>query len=112
MIAILCTDGAMELTDICSECKNNKWVPILVYYKDSVPTVVTFSNEDTAKRFAQRNLRKGWLLGAVYLGDEGIEFIKSRGWNIEVMNWPRRLTNFGYEVVEFDTAPEVYCGRA
>jgi len=116
MIAILCTDGVMQLSDIYNECQKNKWVPVLVYRKgdDPTPIVVTFNSEDTAKRFAQRNIRKGWLLGAVYLGDEGVEYIKSRGWRIETMDWPRRLSDFelGYEVVDFATKPEVYCGRA
>jgi len=112
MIAILCTDGGMQLSDIYNECQKNKWVPVLVYRKenDLTPIVVTFNNEDTAKRFAKRNIRKGWLLGAVYLGDEGIAYIKSKGWHFEIMDWPRRLSDFelGYEVVDLLTKPEVY----
>lgn len=117
MIAILCTDGAMSLADVQRECKN-KWVPVLVYRKkDNPPTVITFNTEEAAKRFAKRNIRKGWLLGAVYLGDEGIEYIKNQGWNIELMDWPKRMDSLpgielGYEVVDFETEPALYCGRA
>lgn len=118
MIAILCTDGAMKLPDIVSECQPNKWVPILVYRKkdDPTPVVIACHNEELAKRFAQRNIRKGWLLGAVYLGEEGLAYIKERGWKIETIDWPRRMDSLpgvelGYEVVDFATSPEIYTAR-
>lgn len=118
MIAILCTDGVMQLPDICSECQPNKWVPVLVYRKqdDPTPTVLVCETEDMAKRFAQRNIQKGWLLGAVYLGEEGLAYIKAKGWKTERIDWPRRMTSLpgiklDYEVVDFQTNPAVYTAR-
>lgn len=118
MIAIFCSDGAMQLSDIYSECHKNKWVPILVYRKkdDPTPTVILCNSEETAKRFAQRNLKRGWQLGVVYLGDEGMAFIRSKGWGVEEISWPKRMNGrsdieLGYEVVDFDTSPEVYTAR-
>lgn len=111
MIAILCTDGAMDLRDILRESAN-KWVPILVYLDKGETVVVTFDNEDTAKRFAKRNIKKGWLLGAVYLGDDGVQYVNSQGWKIEVLDWPKRIPNFTFEVINFSTAPEVYTSNS
>lgn len=118
MIAILCTDGAMQLRDIHNECQPNKWVPILVYRKqdDPTPTVLVCETEDMAKRFAKRNIQKGWLLGAVYLGEEGLAYIKAKGWRTELIDWPRKMTSLpgitlDYEVVDFQTNPAVYTAR-
>jgi len=118
MIAILCSDGAMKLSDIYTECHQKKWVPVLVYRKkdDLTPIVITCNSEDTARRFAQRNMQKGWLLGAVYLGDEGVAYIKSKGWGIEEINYPRKMNErqdieLSYEVVDFITNPAVYTAK-
>jgi len=109
VIAILCTDGALEVNDIRHECHYNKWAPVLTYQKDSVTTVVVFNNEEVAKKFVKRNINKKWVIGVVYLGDEGVEFIKSKGWSIEIMDWPRKLDEFRFEVIEFETSPDVQC---
>lgn len=111
MIAILHTDGGLNAEDIYQECHDDKWAPVLTYQKDGVTTVVVFNSEEIAKKFIKRNLNKNWIVGAVYLGDEGIEFIKSKGWNIELMDWPRKLSEFQFEVVEFETSPHVQCTR-
>ena len=118
MIAILCTDGVIRVPDICNECQPNKWVPVLVYRRqgDPTPTVLVCDTEDMAKRFSKRNIQKGWLLGAVYLGDEGLAYIKEKGWKIETIDWPRKMTSLpgielGYEVVDFATNPAVYTAR-
>lgn len=106
------------MSDIRSECQPNKWVPILVYRKqgDPTPTVLVCETEDMARRFAKRNIQKGWLLGAVYLGEEGIAYIKSRGWKMELIDWPRKMTSLpgielGYEVIDFISNPAVYTAR-
>jgi hypothetical protein len=133
MIAILCTDGVLKLSDIYAECKKQKWVPILVYRKknavklekkemtghiqpdDQTPIVIAFENDSIAKKFAKRNTPKGWLRGAVLLADEDVENIKAQGWKIEIFTWPRKLNpedvEIGFEVINLTTHPDVYCSR-
>lgn len=120
MIAILFTDGQIKLNEVYDECSQGQWIPVMVYrpkgQPEAPPTVIVCNTEDTAKRFVKRNLDKKWLQGAILLGDEEIKWIKDKGWNIEVIEWPRKILghpdlNVGFEIIEFAAKPDVHCSR-
>lgn len=114
MIAILCTDGQLKLSEIKNECQNEQWVPIFTYTQDDDPTpiVPVFSNQNVAKSFIKRNLPKDWLHGGVDLCPEYIEKMKEKGWRIREMSFPNKLkglknVKFGLEVFELDEKPDL-----
>lgn len=122
MICILFTDGVMQTHEIAGECKSQRWVPICVYREkgvnDAVPTVIGFNNAETAKKFAKRNIPKDWVQGGVSLTDEDVQWIKNKGWKIEIFTFPKLMTShpvyeISFEVLEFtgEDEPEVHYQR-
>lgn len=112
MIAILCTEGQMTHTEVRAECTAGKWVPILVYRQGEITTVPLFHSNRVAYSFVKRNLPADWLRGGIDLTDRDVEWIKQQGWQIEVLSFPRKMKDltdlvFGFEILEFDEAPEV-----
>jgi len=118
MMAILCTDGQLEVNDVIKECVSQKWIPILTYrYKNSEEIYVPiFSIQDTAKDFIKRNLPKKWLKACICLSDNEIETIKSFNWNLEHFSFPRKIAEnpaivLGFEIIEFQQQPDFLCNR-
>lgn len=118
-IAILNTDGELQLTDIEKGCRDKKWIPLLVHRPrgepDAIPTVILFETSEVARRFSLRNTPKGHLRGGVNLTPQDMEWIKKKGWKTEFIYWPKLMTNLpevelGFEVLEFQQTPEVYRG--
>lgn len=116
MICILFTDGVLKLHEIADECKKGKWVPVCVYREksvvDGIPTVIGFNDQETAKKFAKRNLPKEWLRGGVELTKQDMQWIKDKGWNIEVFTFPKLMTShplyeISFEVIELSDEPDL-----
>jgi hypothetical protein len=118
MMAVLCTDGQLSLSDVHKECGKQKWIPLLVYRiinEDSIYLPV-FSIEETARSFIKRNLPKKWVHAGIWLSVTDLEKIKSSGWNIEHFSFPRKICEktdikLGFEIHEFMTEPDFNYGR-
>jgi hypothetical protein len=118
MIAVLCTDGQMNLQHVQSECISGKWVPLLVYTIEGEEGVVIplFHDQKTARSFIKRNLPKDWVHGGVELTDRDIDWIKDKGWKIREMNYPNKVTDllglkFTMEILEFAEEPGFTVGK-
>lgn len=117
-IAILCTDGVLKLHEIKQECVGEAWVPVVSVQekgKDN-PTILLFGTQDTAYKFAKRNLDRKWLKGCVTLTEEDIRWIKGKGWDIMELSFPRKLNShpdytLGFEVIELNDKPDLFISR-
>ena len=118
MMAILCSDGQLNINDVTRECITQKWVPLLVYKDNDDGSIFlpVFSLIDTAKDFIKRNLPKNWIKASVILSNEDICAAKDRGWNIEHFSFPRKINGsqkitLGFEIHEFVEQPDFLTSR-
>jgi len=107
-VAVIYTDGQMSRKQIFDECGGNGFAPVFVYYKDSVPTLVTFPDQGRAHDFGVRNFDKKWPKACVTLGEFELEWINQQGWGIDQIIWPRKLVGnpnykVGFEIMPLDT---------
>jgi len=116
MFAILCTAGEMSISDVAKECTNEQWVPLLVYRRkgETTPIIPLFITQDTARSFAKRNLPPPH--GAVLLSEEDIKKIQSKGWILEIMDFPKKIKeridiDIGLEIHEFIEKPDFRTSR-
>lgn len=110
MIAIVCTQGQMRYKDIVGECREQQWVPIVVYRQPGKPpTVLSVPSDAVARQFVRRNFPKQWLCGSVKLTEEDVAQIQRNGWLIEEMHFPRKMTNYelDVEVLQLAAKPDV-----
>ena len=112
-MAILCSDGQLNINDVTQECITQKWVPLLVYknHDDGLIYLPVFSIIDTAKDFIKRNLPKSWLKASIFLSDEDMISVKNKGWKIEHFSFPRKINSsktitLGFEIHEFVEQPD------
>lgn len=115
---VLCTDGVMGVDDLKTECHRDKWAAILTYRHKGCPDkiVVAFRDFEIAKKFISRNIPNSWTKGVVCPSEANIEFIKKKGWKIEVFQWEKRLNKKEVEIeasiLEFDDHPDIYMHHA
>jgi 3-polyprenyl-4-hydroxybenzoate decarboxylase len=76
MIAVIYTDGQLDLKAIAEECQANKWVPVLATKPktdpDATGTVLLFHRVEDAQKFIVMNIlsdpdKKDWLFGIIDL---------------------------------------------
>lgn len=116
MLAIICTDGQMQIADIRKECKSEKWIPIFVYKTSEETVIPVFHDNFVAKSFIKRNLPNDWVRGAIILTDEDIAWIKDKGWKIREMTYPNKLTGLKdiqmtFEILELRSEPDFKTSR-
>jgi hypothetical protein len=116
MIAIICTDGQMEITDIRKECKSQRWIPIFVYRTAQEIVVPLFSDDYVAKSFIKRNFPPNWVRGGIILSNEDVAWIKSKGWKIRQMSYPNKLTGLkdiemSFEIIQLADEPDFKTSR-
>lgn len=121
MILILCNDAIMTPAEIAGICGKQKWVPVMAYRPkgdaDHPPILIAFEHQELAYRFAKRNVsskdrKKGWLRGAVQVGDATVAWIKAKGWQIDMKTWPDLMVDnpkwdISVEVVDVQEELEV-----
>lgn len=116
MFAVLCSDGVIKPEDIVGQIREEQWVPLAVTKPrndpDGKPTLLLFNEMLVAKKFAIRNFPKEWMVSTVTLADDDLQWIKDRGWNIEMVSYPRLMNShpdykLTYEVLEFSSKPDV-----
>ena len=113
MIVAFYSNGQIQLNEISVECKKSKWTPIAVLRcADGSIVVPTFIHESTVKDFSRRNFPKVWLIGAILLSENDINFIKKKCWKFMVLNYPRLFTNhpeykLDFEIIDFDDEPSL-----
>jgi hypothetical protein len=116
MIAIISTDGQLNLDEIENECVKQKWIPLVVLKnkKDNSITLPIFNLADVARKFIVRNMPKNWKQGCVLLTETDLEIIKSKKWNVEILDFPRKVNehpdfDMTFEIHEFSEEPDFKC---
>jgi hypothetical protein len=115
---VFTTFGEMTVQDLINECHQQSWAPLLIARPKEAgqPTLVPcFPTRALAAKFVERNMSKKQLHGSVTLDVENLaklhsEWIEARGWKIEYLDHPRRLTNthqFDVEVLELSAKPDI-----
>jgi len=113
MIVVVYSDGQINISDINLDFREKKWIPIAVLKNDLGEIFVPYFNTfDTAKSFSKRNFPKNWLVGAIHLSDDEVEFIISKGWKAMNLNYPKLFTNhqelkIDFEIIDFHSKPIV-----
>lgn len=100
MIFAFCTLGDMNYREVKKECRDNKFVPLLIYVYEGKRVLPYFSSEITCRDFCRRNLPRKWLSGAAHLEQEELEKLAADHCDIEVkmFEWPRKIK----DLVEWD----------
>ena len=114
MMAILCSDGQMSISDVQDECIRQKLIPLLTYRKvnDDIIYLPVFTIEDTARNFIKRNLPKKWTHAGIWLADKDLEKIQHNGWKLEHFSFPRKICSdpsiqLGFDIHEFTAEPDL-----
>lgn len=112
LFAIVCGQNHMSKKDMMTECKAEKWVPILVMRPDENYCMVPlFQDHRMCYRFAKRNLPPDWICGVIPIE---VEWLSDRGWEPLLYGYPHKvkdLTQFDVEILEFEEGAEmqVHC---
>jgi hypothetical protein len=112
MIAIICTDGQLNLKDLHKECISEKWIPLLTLKNKKNETILPIFNlSDIARQFIKRNLPKNWQHGCVFLAEDDIKNIIKKNWQFMALDFPRKLDGhpefeFSFEIHEFADQPD------
>ncbi len=115
---IFTTFGELTVQDLVNECHQQSWAPLLIARpkEPGQPTLVPcFATRVTAAKFVERNMAKKQLHGSVTLDAENLaklhaEWVAGRGWKIEYLDHPRRVTGthqLDVEVFELSTKPDI-----
>jgi len=119
LYGILYTNNDIGTGELKREIRENKILPVLILRVAPEPehgepneyvVVPCFNNPLIAQQFARRNLPKGHLIATIQLNQESIETLVSKGYEILVYTWPRRLTKYCHldlEVIENSVTPEI-----
>jgi hypothetical protein len=102
--------GDMSVQEMFRELAEEQIAPIVVLEKKGNVTVLVFSTSTVCKKFAKRNLPKNWVNGELQVYKDDLDFISSKGWDIEYFDWPRRVRNedeLGVVVLELSRETEV-----
>ena len=118
MFALICTNGQMTVSDIISECVNQKWIPLFIF-RDKINSRINlpiFHDESIAKSFMKRNLPKKWSHGSFCLCQEDINLIIAKGWNLQVFDFPNKIIDrsdieIGFEIFEMANKPDFMTSR-
>jgi hypothetical protein len=114
IFVVLCPDGCLTYDDM-KMCQEEKWVPIAVIKKEGKVTVPCFHDPELARKFGKRNYPKDWLAGVIALSLAEIKWmLEVKGWVLQVYTYPnlcKDLEGFGYEILEFQSQPDLFMKR-
>lgn len=110
---VFATLGEMSLKNVIEECQKGAWAPVLVFRSNEKTTIPVLGTQESAIRFAQRNLPKGQLFGTVILTANDAEKIgeefSRKGFCIEFLDHPKRMRGRpDVEIYEFAVRPDIY----
>jgi hypothetical protein len=114
---IFCTLGEMNMKEILAECQKQGWAPLMIVKQNNGSVMIPcFQCQETAIKFARRNLPKNQLFGSAKFPSEDIaklrkNWVEDRGWILEIMNHPRLVRDLGeitVEVHEYVERPDIY----
>jgi hypothetical protein len=88
----------MSYRDMAKECKDDKFLPILVMRVKDEVIIPVFSLVNVAVGFIKRNLPQEWVCGVVVLGLEEAQRMDAKGWKAIEYRFPRKLR----DIVDFD----------
>lgn len=113
MLALLCTNGQMTVSDVISECVEQKWIPLFIFREinTNIINLPLFHDISIAKAFMKRNLPKKWSHGSFLLCQEDMNVIISKGWNLKVYDFPNKIVDrkdieLGFEIFEMAGKPD------
>lgn len=105
MFAIVATDGELTSKNIKEECVNEKWISIASYKRNNKTIVPVFIIEKDAIAFFKRNLPKKWIKGTVNLTSLEVDWMLKKGWEMEEMKFPKKISNLEVEILELAHKP-------
>jgi hypothetical protein len=94
--AVLFTNGEVDMEALEKECYKDRWCPLLGVVpkgQEGPITLVCFNNPMIGVSFLKKNMPKGWVPGLVRMPEGEVAYCKSKGWLVEVYNYPRRVMN-------------------
>ena len=103
-IVVFHSDNEILLPEIKAECQKQNWVPIACLKNENKKTILFFNSIDTARNFLRRNFKKHTFVGLVVLGDNDAKNIKDN-YEFQELNWPKKMNNIDFEVVELECNP-------
>ncbi len=87
----------MSILDVINECHKDNWSPVIVIrYEDGRTVVPVFRTYDTAMKFIFRNFggkKFKKTSGTIGMNKEHLELFTSKGWEVEVMDFPKKFTD-------------------
>lgn len=107
LYGVFYSDGHMTPQNVKYECQKDQWVPLTVHQN----TVFLCISELVARNFSKRNLPKHWTQGAVLLQQNDIDHISKKGFNIELLTFPKKLKDkiqLGFEIFELQSEPDLF----
>jgi|688.fasta_scaffold53408_9 hypothetical protein len=114
---VFCTFGELTMKEIVSECQKDAWAPILhLACHDGRVIIPCFLSQPIAIRFAQRNLPKNQIFGCAKLPQVEVNklkenWVKGKGWLLEVISYPKILKNqgrFHVDVHQYMSPPDIF----
>ena len=102
--------GEMSVQEMFRELAEERIAPIVALEGEEKTTVLLFSTSSVCKKFAKRNLPKSWVNGEIEVHKDDLDFVSSKGWDIEYFDWPRKVRNvdeLGVVVLELSRETEV-----
>ena len=98
----LTTSNEMSVADVVRECHAEKWAPVIVMKTENRIVVPVFSLHDVAMKFIFRNFGKivEPTSGTIGINEEHFDIFINKGWEVEIFNFPRKITTLEIEIVE------------
>ena len=92
----LTTQDQMSVLEVVKECHKENWSPVIVIqYENGRIVVPVFRSYQTAMQFIFRNFGKKHKMtsGTIGMNQEHLELFTSKGWEVEVMDFPKKFTD-------------------
>jgi hypothetical protein len=103
-IVVFHSENEILLPEIKAECQRQNWVPVACLEIYNKKTILLFSSIDTARSFLRRNFNKNTFVGLVVLGENDVKNIKDN-YDFEELNWPKKMNNIKFEIIELEHNP-------
>jgi hypothetical protein len=103
-IVVFHSENEILLPEIKAECQKQNWVPVACLEISKIKIILLFNSIDTARNFLRRNFNKNTFVGLVILGENDVKNIKDN-YDFEELNWPKKMNNIKFEIIELEHNP-------
>lgn len=109
-IVIFHSENEINLPEIQQECQKQNWIPVACTEIEKKSVIFFFNDIKIARDFLKRNFNKKILVGLVVLNNEDTKNIKEN-YRIEELNWPKKISNIKFEVIELKDNPSLMVNK-